>query len=323
LKSSRLKLKISNSSDSIPRLIKPDFHSSFLHTETSTNQINLEQILPKSELIFTLDFDPADITLYTTSSEYLLLYNSSRSVFQLYNILGQHLCDIPYDQINHGDINQIIWSSYANAFLLATSKQLMKFNCSTKRFGRYNEIGFGLFKDVCSAGESIVLVHNLGTSLGDVIEHYSQNQLIQRCWKSDLYLDENYPKDTIEIFRIRMSSHLVAIDALFTDYILVCDLLQAMKCLFRIDTKQYDVQSISPIYDTKQWLLFISDTENESLENRMFVIDGVDGQMRELKCEKHHANNICFFGRNHLISTRYDNLNEETLLFDCRKFYLT
>jgi len=105
-----------------------------------------------------------------------------------------------------------------------------------------------LFKDICSGGDSIVVVHNLGTSLGDVIEHYSNNQMIQRCWKSDLYPDEIHMKEIMEIFRIRMSNHLIAIDTLFTDKILICDVHQAMKCLFRIDTKQCTILSMSPIY---------------------------------------------------------------------------
>jgi hypothetical protein len=142
----------------------------------------------------------------------------------------------------------LVWSSDINGFLLATSKQLLKLNSTTKRIGRYIDIGFGLFKDVCTGGESILLVHNLGTSLGDVLEHYSNNQMIQRCWKSDLYPDEINMKETMEIFRIRMSSHLVAIDALFTDKILVCDILHAMKCLFRIDTKHCSILSMSPVY---------------------------------------------------------------------------
>lgn len=121
-------------------------------------------------------------------------------------------------------------------------------NCTTKRIGRYIDIGFGFFKDICAGGDSIVLVHNLGTSLGDVIEHYSNNQMIQRCWKTDLYPNEINMKETMEIFRIRMSNHLIAIDALFTDKILVCDILHAMKCLFRIDTNNCNVISISPIY---------------------------------------------------------------------------
>jgi len=132
-------------------------------------------------------------------------------------------------------------------------------NSTTKRIGRYIDIGFGFFKDICTGGESILLVHNLGTSLGDVIEHYSNNQMIQRCWKSDLYPDEINMKETMEIFRIRMSSHLVAIDALFTDKILVCDILCAMKCLFRIDTKHFSIISMSPIYGkiyTKYQILF-------------------------------------------------------------------
>jgi hypothetical protein len=83
--------------------------------------------------------------------------------------------------------------------------------------------------------------------------------MIQRCWKSDLYPDEINMKETMEIFRIRMSSHLVAIDALFTDKILICDILCAMKCLFRIDTKHFSIISMSPIYGkiyTKYQILF-------------------------------------------------------------------
>jgi hypothetical protein len=228
-------------------VIKPNFNSSFFNTQ-SPLRLDLDQFLPRSELVFTLDYDPTDTTLYATSSEYLIIYKLSRSVLQLFNTNGQQLSEINYDHLHYGDLNQLTWSSYTNAFLLATSKQLLKLNCSTKRLGRYTDIGFGLFKDLCTGGESIILVHHLGTSLGDVIEHYSSNQMIQRCWKSDLYPDELNMKETMEIFRIRMSSHLVAIDALFTDKILVCDVLQAMKCLFRIDTKHCNILSISPIH---------------------------------------------------------------------------
>ena len=213
-----------------------------------TNRPNLDQFLSKSEVQFTLDYDPTDLTHFATSSAHLIIYKSSRSIFQLFNHHGEHLVDINYDHLQYGDLNQIIWSTFTNGFLLATNKQLLKFNTSSKRFGRYVDIGFGLFKDVCAGGESIVLVHNLGTSLGDVIEHYSNNHLIQRCWKSDLYPHETNMKETMEIFQIKMSSQLLAIDALFTKKILVCDIFQAMKCLFRIDTNQCNVLSMSAIY---------------------------------------------------------------------------
>lgn len=214
----------------------------------STIRFNLDQLLLKSKIIFTIDYDPIEITHFAASSDNLIIYKSSQSIFQLYNNTGQHLYDINYDYINYGNLNQLIWSSYTNGFLLATSKQLLKLNCTTKRFGRYVDIGFGFFKDICTGGESIVVVHNLGTSLGDVIEHYLNNQMIQRCWKSDLYSNEINMKETMEIFRIRMSHHLIAIDALFTDKILICDILHGMKCLFRIDTKNCNIISMSPIY---------------------------------------------------------------------------
>ena len=227
--------------------MKPNFNSLFFNTQ-STIRPDLDQFLIRSEIIFTLDYDPIDITFFATSSQHLIIYKSSQSIFQFFNNTGQYLWDINYDSIQYGDLNQIIWSSYTNAFLLATSKQLLKLNCVTKRIGRYIDIGFGLFKDICSGGESIILVHNLGTSLGDVIEHYSNNKLIQRCWKSDLYSDELNMKDIMEIFRIRMSNNLIAIDALFTNKILICDILCAMKCLFRIDTKHCNILSMSPVY---------------------------------------------------------------------------
>jgi hypothetical protein len=246
LESSHVELIISKSNPTI-RIHKPNFNS-LLYNSPSTIQLDLDQFLSRSEIIFTLDYDPFDITLFTTSPEHLIIYKSSQSIFQLFNHMGQHQWDMNYDQMHYGELNQLTWSSYINGFLLATSKQLLKLNCSTKRIGRYIDIGFGFFKDVCAGGESILLVHNLGTSLGDVIEHYSNNQMIQRCWKSDLYPDELNTKEIMEIFRIRMSGHLIAIDALFTDKILVCDILRAMKCLFRIDTKDCSILSMSPIY---------------------------------------------------------------------------
>jgi hypothetical protein len=246
LESSHLQLIISKTNPTI-HLIKPKFNSSIFNTQTPV-QLNLDRFILTSEIVFNLDYDPLDTTLFATSPQYLIIYKSSRSIFQLFTNTGEHLSDINYDHTHYGDLNQMTWSSYVNGFLLATSKQLVKLNCTTKRLGRYIDIGFGLFKDICAGGESILLVHNLGTSLGDVIEHYSNNQMIQRCWKSDLYPDEINMKETMEIFRIRMSSHLVAIDALFTDKILVCDVLHAMKCLFRIDTKHCTILSISPIY---------------------------------------------------------------------------
>jgi hypothetical protein len=246
LESSRLELIISNSNPSVC-LMKPSFNSSLFDLQ-STIRPDLDRFLLTSEMVFSLDYDPTDITLFATSPQHLIIYKSSRSIFQLFNNIGQHLCDINYDHLHYGDLNQVTWSSNVNGFLLATSKQLLKLNCSTKRIARYIDIGFGLFKDICAGGQSIILVHNLGTSLGDVIEHYSNNQMMQRCWKSDLYPDEMNMKDAMEIFRIRMSGRLVAIDALFTDKILVCDVLRAMKCLFRIDTKQCNILSMSPIY---------------------------------------------------------------------------
>ncbi|CAF3584993.1 unnamed protein product [Rotaria sp. Silwood1] len=324
LESSHLELIISNLNPTI-QLIKPNFNSLLLNSQI-TIQPDLNQFLFLSKIVFNLDYDPIDITHFTTSSQYLIIYKSSRSIFQLFNNIGQHLCDINYDHIHYGDLNQLTWSSYVNGFLLATSKQLLKLNCTTKRITRYIDIGFGFFKDICVSGDSILLVHNLGTSLGDVIEHYSNNQMIQRCWKSDLYADEIHMKETMEIFRIRMSNHLVAIDALFTDKILVCDISRAMKCLFRIDTKQYSILSISPVYDTQQWLLFVTDEQNEYLQQRIFIIDAQESddqrRMRELKCNGFSPTNICFFGSNHFIITRTENNEEEeNVLFECRKMH--
>ncbi|CAF1218534.1 unnamed protein product [Rotaria sordida] len=323
LESSHLELIISKLNPTI-HLIKPNFNSLLFNSQI-TIRPNLDQFLLLSKIVFTLDYDPIDITYFITSPQYLIIYKSSRSIFQLFNNIGEHLCDINYDHINYGDLNQLIWSSYVNGFLLATSKQLLKLNCTTKRITRYIDIGFGFFKDICTCDESILLVHNLGTSLGDVIEHYSNNQMIQRCWKSDLYVDEIHMKETMEIFRIRISNHLVAIDALFTDKILICDISRAMKCLFRIDTKQYNILSISPVYDTQQWLLFVTDEQNEYLQQRIFVIDAQENddqrRMRELKCNGLLPTNICFFGSNHFIITRTENKEEEKFLFECRKMH--
>ncbi|CAF2774349.1 unnamed protein product [Rotaria sp. Silwood2] len=324
LESSHVELIISKQNSTI-QLIKPNFNSLFSNSQT-TIRPDLDQFLLLSKIVFTLDYDPIDMTHFTTSPEYLIIYKSSRSIFQLFNNIGQHLWDINYNYINYGDLNQLTWSAYANGFLLATSKQLLKLNCSTKRITRYIDIGFGFFKDICAGGESILVVHNLGTSLGDVIEHYSNNQMIQRCWKSDLYADEIHMKEKMEIFRIRISAHLVAIDALFTDKILVCDISRAMKCLFRVDTKQYSILSISPVYDTQQWLLFVTDEQNEYLRQRIFVIDAQESddqrRMRELKYKGFSSTNVCFFGSNHFILTCTENKeDEEKFLFECRKMH--
>ncbi|CAF1171962.1 unnamed protein product [Adineta steineri] len=326
LESSCVELIISKTNPTI-RLMKPNLNSSSFSDLQNKIQPDLDRFLSTSEVIFSLDYDPNDTTLFATSSQYLIIYKLSRSIFELYDNNGQHLSDINYDHTHYGDLNQIIWSSYVNGFLLATSKQLLKLNCTTKRIGRYIDIGFGFFKDICAGGESILLVHNLGTSLGDVIEHYSNNQMIQRCWKSDLYPNELNMKDIMEIFRIRMSSHLVAIDALFTDKILVCDILHAMKCLFRIDTKHCSILSMSPIYDTKQWVLFVIDEQNESSQRRMLVINAQESdtqrRMREIKCSNLLPTNICFFGSKHFILTRTENDDEENMLFECRKMHNT
>ena len=253
LEYSRLELIISKINPII-HLVKPNLNPSVPFNSQSASHIDLDRFLITSTIAFTLDYDSSVIAV---SSKYLLFYKSSRSIFELYDDRGEHLCDINYDQITHGDIQQMIWSSYVNGFLLATSKQILKLNCTTKRIVRYVDIALGYFKDICANGESIAVVHNLGTSLGDVIEHYSTNQMIQRCWKPDLFPDEINMKDTMEIFRIRMSGSLLAIDALFTDKILVCDVSHAMKCLFRINTHHCNILSISPVYGrTIKLLLF-------------------------------------------------------------------
>ncbi|CAF2643942.1 unnamed protein product [Rotaria sp. Silwood2] len=232
LESSHVELIISKQNSTI-QLIKPNFNSLFSNSQT-TIRPDLDQFLLLSKIVFTLDYDPIDMTHLTTSPEYLIIYKSSRSIFQLLNNIGQHLWDINYNYINYGDLNQLARSAYANGFLLATSNQLLKLNCTIKH--------------ICAGDQSILVVHNLGTSLGDVIEHNSNNQMSQRCWKSDLYANEIHMKETMEIFRIRISDHLVAIDALFTDKILICDISCIIKCLFRVHTKQYSILSISPVY---------------------------------------------------------------------------
>lgn len=247
LQSARMSLILPSMIDSV-HVVKPAFHSSLYTPTRPIESSDLIRRVSTSELVFTLDYDPTDTTHYTTSSNHLVLYRSSRSVFQFFNRSGEHLFDIHYDHHSNGDLNQMIWSNHLNNFLLATSKQLLKLNTSTKRVTRYVDIGFGFYKDVCANGESIVLVHHLGTSLGDVIEHYSNHQLTQRCWKNDLYPNEKTMKETMEIFRIRLSANLLAIDALFTDKLLICDVLQAMKCLFAINTKECNISAISSIY---------------------------------------------------------------------------
>ena len=246
LSDARLTLVLPSMIESV-HLIKPAFHSSLYTPSLPIQSSDLIRRISTSEVVFTLDYDPTDMIIYTSSSDFLVIYRLSRSIFEFFNVTGEHLFDINYDHHSYGELNQLIWSSHLNVFLLATSKQLLKLNSSTKRLTRYADIGFGLFKDICVGGESIVLVHHLGTSLGDVIEHYSNHQMIQRCWKKDLYPDEMPLKETMEIFRIRLSAHLLAIDTLFTEKILICDVLQGMKCLFRIDTKQCNISAMTSI----------------------------------------------------------------------------
>ncbi|CAF3918456.1 unnamed protein product, partial [Rotaria magnacalcarata] len=160
LESSHLELNISKLNSTF-HLIKPNFNLLNFNSQINTSP-DLDTFLSSSKIVFTIDYDPMDTTLFTTSLQYLIIYKSSRSIFQLFDNRGQHVADINYDHITYDDLNQLTWSSYANGFLLATSKQLLKLNCTTKRITRYTDIGFDFFKDMCASGESIVLIHNLG-----------------------------------------------------------------------------------------------------------------------------------------------------------------
>ncbi|UJR13951.1 hypothetical protein I4U23_000954 [Adineta vaga] len=325
LESSRLNLIISKINPII-HLVKPNLNISISADFDDTSKLDLNRFLTLSTINFSLDYDPTDSTIIATSSEHLLIYKSSRSIFQLFNDHGEHLYDINYDHMTYGDVNQIIWSSFVNGFLLTTTKQVLKLNYITKRIGRYVDIGFGYFKDICAHRESIVLVHNLGTSLGDVLEHYSNNQMIQRCWKADLYPDRTHMKDTMEIFRIRMSDYLIAIDTLFTEKILICDVRHAMKCLFRIDTHNCNILSMSSVYDTQQWLLFVTDEHDESLQRRMLLINTQENdpqrRMHELQCDQHLLpTNLYFFGPNHFILVRTENKDDDTMILECRNMH--
>ncbi|CAF1647495.1 unnamed protein product [Adineta ricciae] len=95
---------------------------------------------------------------------------------------------------SHIDLDRFLTTStaaftldYDSSVIATSSKYLLSYKSSSNCY----------FKDICANGESIVVVHNLGTSLDDVIEHYSTNQMIQRCWKPDLFFDEINMKDIL------------------------------------------------------------------------------------------------------------------------------
>ncbi len=77
--------------------------------------------------------------------------------------------------------------------------------------------------------------------------------------------------------------------------------------------------------DTKQWLLFVTDEQDESLQRRIFIINALENdtqqRMREVKYDELLPTNICFFGSNHFILTRIENGDEENILFECRKMH--
>ncbi len=79
------------------------------------------------------------------------------------------------------------------------------------------------------------------------------------------------------------------------------------------------------LLDTQQWLLFVTDAQDETLQRRMFVINALENdtqrRMRELKCNDLLPTNICFFGSNHFILIRTENEDEENILFECRKMH--
>ncbi|CAF4720479.1 unnamed protein product, partial [Rotaria sp. Silwood2] len=104
LESSHVELIISKQNSTI-QVIKPNFNSLFSNSQT-TIRPDLDQFLLLSKIVFTFDYDPIDMTHFTTSLEYLIIYKSSRSIFQLLNNIGQHLWDINYNYINYGDLNQ-------------------------------------------------------------------------------------------------------------------------------------------------------------------------------------------------------------------------
>ncbi len=79
--------------------------------------------------------------------------------------------------------------------------------------------------------------------------------------------------------------------------------------------------------DTKQWILFVNDEQDESFQQRIFVINAQESdtqrRMRELKCDGILPTNICFFGTNHFVLTRTENEDEDedNVLFECRKIH--
>lgn len=257
MRSARLNFIVSPSFFSF-RIVEPNFSS----TKTFFPKEKLQRILSKSEIVFSRDFD-AEETSVSVGEDFLLFYRRSRSILQVFDKNGELQFDLNFDLTKNGEINKISWSKAHQSFLLATSKQILKLNSSSKRLVRFVEIGFGFFKDVSTNKSSIVLVHHLGTSLGDVLEHYKNNELIQRCWKNDLFPhDQN--KKTMEIFRIEISSNLILIDVLFTDRILICDLDQAMNIVFHVETNKLEILSITPILGKFESSVLFNDTHNLS-----------------------------------------------------------
>jgi len=77
--------------------------------------------------------------------------------------------------------------------------------------------------------------------------------------------------------------------------------------------------------DTQQWILFVTDEQDECLQRRMLVINAQESdtqqRMREIKCDELLPRNICFWGSNHFVLIRNEKEDEENMLFECRKMH--
>lgn len=72
--------------------------------------------------------------------------------------------------------------------------------------------------------------------------------------------------------------------------------------------------------------MFVTDNQEESTEQRMFVIDALETdpqrRMRQVKSDGILPNSICFFGSNYFLLTRTEEANDEQNSFlECRKLH--
>lgn len=71
--------------------------------------------------------------------------------------------------------------------------------------------------------------------------------------------------------------------------------------------------------------MFVTDNQEESTEQRMFVIDALENdpqrRMRHVKSDGILPNSICFFGSNYFLLTRTETDDEQNSFLECRKLH--